>query len=315
MAKYSSVTTIYAALAGNLLVAATKAFAAFFTGSSSMLSEGVHSLVDTLNEGLLLYGYERAKRTPDIVHPLGYGRELYFWSFIVALLVFAVGAGVSLYQGIVRVFHPVSISDPAVNYVVLGLSFLFEGMSWSVAYRSFRAAKGELGYWEAVRRSKDPPSFMVLFEDTAALIGIVIAAIGIYASDALKLPILDGVASILIGFVLGITASVLARESKGLLIGERAHPAVAASLESLAMADPDVVSANVILTVHLAPTQIVAALSIQYSDHLRTPEIEASVERLERRLCERHPEVTELLVKPQTRERFEIGRRERFHLA
>src|SRR5262249_3312045 len=161
---------------------------------------------------------------------------------------------------------PIPIKDPIVNYVVLALSFVFESMSWRVAYRTFRDAKGDLGYWDAVRRSKNPPSFMVLFEDTAALIGIVIAAIGIFSADALQLPMLDGVASILIGVVLGVTASVLARESKGLLIGERAHPAVAASIESLAMAEPDVVSANVILTVHLAPTQIVAALSIEYND-------------------------------------------------
>jgi len=315
VAKYSSVRAIYAALAGNLFVAATKFFAAFFTGSSSMLSEGVHSMVDTLNEGLLLYGYERARRKADIVHPLGYGREVYFWSFIVALLVFAVGAGVSLYQGGMRVFHPVAITDPVVNYVVLALSFLFEGMSWRVAYHTFREAKGELGYWEAVRRSKDPPSFMVLFEDTAALIGIVIAALGIYASGALQMPALDGVASILIGLVLGVTAIVLARESKGLLIGERAHPRVAASLESLAMDEPGVVSAHVILTVHLAPTQIVAALSIEYSDQLRTPQIEAMVERLERRICELHPEVKEVLVKPQTLERFERDQRQRFQTA
>ena len=313
-AKYASLTTIYAALVGNLLVAATKFVAAFLTGSSSMFSESVHSLVDTLNEGLLLYGYARAKRGPDVVHPLGYGRELYFWSFIVALLVFAVGAGVSLYQGVIRVLHPVPIVDPIVNYVVLALSFLFEGTSWHVAYRAFHAAQGDLGYWEAVRRSKDPPSFMVLLEDTAALIGIAIAAAAIYASVAFDMPVLDGVASILIGCVLAAVAVVLARESKGLLIGERAHPRVAASLQALAMEEPDVVSASVILTVHLAPTQVVAALSIEYRDQLRAPQIEASVERLERRIRERHPEITELLVKPQTRQRYEVDCRARFRL-
>src|SRR5262245_40398711 len=170
--KYTAVARVYAALVGNLFVAATKFLAAFWTGSSSMFSEGVHSLVDTLNEGLLLYGFARAKRRPDIVHPLGYGRELYFWSFIVALLVFAVGAGVSFYEGALRVLNPVPITNPVVNYVVLGFSFVFEGASWWVAYRAFQAVRGDLGYWDAVRRSKDPPSFMVLFEDTAALVGI-----------------------------------------------------------------------------------------------------------------------------------------------
>jgi cation diffusion facilitator family transporter len=308
----SSLTTIYAALVGNLLVAVTKFIAAFWTGSSSMFSEGVHSVVDTLNEVLLLYGYARSKRMPDIIHPLGYGRELYFWSFIVALLVFAVGAGVSLYQGFTHVLQPASIVDPEVNYVVLALSFVFEGMSWFVAYRTFRAAKGELSYWQAVRRSKDPPSFMVLFEDTAALVGILIAGIGIYAADALDMPVLDGVASMLIGVVLATVATIIARESKGLLIGERANPRIAAALRSLAADEPDVVSADVILTVHLAPTQIVAALSIEYGDQIRTPQIEASIERLERRIREEHPQVTMLLVKPQTREQYEIECRVRF---
>ena len=174
----SSKTVIYAALAGNLLVAATKFVAAAISGSSSMLSEGVHSLVDTFNEVLLLYGLRRSRRMPDPVHPLGYGRELYFWSFIVAVLLFALGAGVSIYEGVQHMLKPAPIHNPTVNYVVLALSLVFEGASWGVALRAFRAAKGDLSYWQAVRRSKDPPSFMVLFEDSAALIGIAIAALG-----------------------------------------------------------------------------------------------------------------------------------------
>ena len=308
----SSKTVVYAALAGNVLVAATKFVAAAMTGSSAMLSEAVHSLVDTVNEVLLLYGYRRAARTPDPVHPLGYGRELYFWSFIVAVLLFALGAGVSIYQGVLRVRTPEPIQDAYINYIVLGLSFVFEGLSWRIALRAFRAAKGDLSYWEAVRRSKDPPDFMVLFEDSAALIGIVIAALGIFAADTLQMPILDGVASIAIGLVLAFSASLLARESKGLLIGERADESIAASIKSVVDEERGVMGANGILTVQLAPNQIVVALSLEFADELRTPQIEASVARLENRIRERHPEVVALFVKPQTQGSFARSRRDRF---
>jgi cation diffusion facilitator family transporter len=307
-ANASSKKVVYAALAGNLLVAATKLAAALFTGSASMLSEAVHSFVDTGNGALLLYGYRRSARRPDPRHPLGYGRELYFWSFIVALLLFALGAGVSIYQGVMHVRHGAPIENVEANYVVLALSALFEGGSWWVALRSFRQAKGEFGWWEAVRKSKDPPSFMVLFEDTAALIGIAIAAVGIAAADRLQMPVLDGVASILIGLVLGVTATILARESKELLIGERAGGRTDASIIALARTQPGVEGANGAFTLHLAPDQIVVALSLEFADALCTPQIEASVVALEKRIREKHPEVVSLFVKPQTRRTFEVAR-------
>jgi cation diffusion facilitator family transporter len=305
----SSRTAIYAALAGNLLVAVTKFVAAALSGSSSMLSEGVHSLVDTGNEVLLLYGLRRARRRPTTAHPLGYGRELYFWSFIVAVLLFALGAGVSTYQGIARIRAPEPVEHLALNYIVLGLSFVFEGASWRVSQRAFAAAKGELGWWEAVRRSKDPSSFIVLFEDTAALIGIAIAAAGLYLAETLRLPIFDGIASVLIGLVLGVTAALLARESKGLLIGERADPATAAAIEALAAAEPGIVSANGLVTVQLAPDQIVAALSLEFDDALATPQIEHAVAAIEQRVRAKHPEVTALFVKPQSAGAFDRARR------
>jgi len=305
----SSKIAIYAALAGNLLVALTKFVAAALSGSSSMLSEGIHSLVDTGNEVLLLYGLRRAQRRPTTAHPLGYGRELYFWSFIVAVLLFALGAGVSIYQGISRIRAPEPIEHLALNYIVLGLSFVFEGVSWRVSQRAFAAAKGELGWWEAVRRSKDPSKFIVLFEDTAALIGIVIAAAGLYLAESLRLPVFDGIASLLIGLVLAVTAALLARESKGLLIGERADSRTAAAIEALAADEPGVVSANGLLTVQLAPDQIVAALSLEFDDGLATPQIEHAVAAIEQRVRAKHPEVTALFVKPQTAGAFERARR------
>jgi len=195
---------VYAALALNLAIAATKFVAAWVTGSAAMLSEAVHSLVDTINELLLLYGLRRAEKKPDRNHPFGYGRELYFWSFIVALLVFALGAGVSLYEGIEHLRVPTVVQHPVASYVVLGLSFVFEAMSWRVAMKEFRVAKGELSYFEAFRRSKDPTTFTVLFEDSAALLGLVIAFAGILGAQLLHVPQLDGIASIIIAVVLAV---------------------------------------------------------------------------------------------------------------
>ena len=291
---------IYAALAGNLAIALTKFGAAFFTGSSAMLSEGVHSLVDTGNGGLLLYGMHRAARPADRTHPLGHGRELYFWSFIVALLVFALGAGVSLYEGVLHVMAPEPIANAKVNYIVLGLSFLFEGSSWLIALKEFRKEKGKLGWFKAVRLSKDPSVYTVLFEDSAALLGLVVAFAGILGTQLLAIPELDGVASIGISLILGTTAVFLARESKGLLIGEPASPEVQKKILAIAQADPAVQRANGVLTVHMGPQEIVAGLSIEFEDHLTVPEIEACVERLEARLKTEMPEITRLFVKPQT---------------
>jgi cation diffusion facilitator family transporter len=291
---------VYAALAGNLAIAVTKFAAAWFTGSSAMLSEAGHSLVDTGNELLLLYGMHRASRRPDLAHPLGYGRELYFWSFIVALLVFALGAGVALYQGIVHLLRPTPIEDPLISYVVLGLSAVFEGASWRIALREFRAAKGELGWFAAVHQSKDPPSFMVLFEDSAALVGLAIAAAGTAASDMLGRPEFDGIASIGIGLVLTATAIVLARESKGLLIGEGARPEIVRAIRRIASEEPGVERINGLLTVHMAPHQIVAAISVEFADQLTASEIETAVAGIEKRLNAEHPEIIAVFVKPQT---------------
>jgi divalent metal cation (Fe/Co/Zn/Cd) transporter len=234
------------------------------------------------------------------MHPLGHGRELYFWSFIVALLVFAVGAGVSLFEGITHILRPERIENVGANYVVLALSAVFEGMSWRVALREFRVQKGKLGYFAAVERSKDPTTFMVLFEDSAALLGLLIAFIGIFAAKRFEVPELDGAASIGIGCVLAATAIFLARESKGLLIGEPALKSVQDAILKIAADDPAVQRANGVITVHLGPQQIVAALSAEFEDRLTAPEIEACVERLEAKLRAERPEIIALFVKPQT---------------
>jgi cation diffusion facilitator family transporter len=296
---------IYAALVGNLLIAITKFVAATITGSSSMLSEGVHSLVDTGNEVLLLYGLRRAKLKPDHAHPFGHGREVYFWSFIVALLVFAVGAGVSLYEGIIHLTDPHPVESLTMNYVVLAVSAVFEGIAWFIALRHFREQKGDLGYIEAVRRSKDPTTFTVLFEDTAALTGLAIAFVAITAAYHLDMPELDGIGSIGIGLVLAVSAVLLARESKGLLIGEAALPDVQARILALASGDEAVHRVNGLVTTHIGPEDIVAALSIEFEDRLRVPELEKCVERLEDAIRAEVPEIRSVFIKPQTRRDWE----------
>jgi cation diffusion facilitator family transporter len=313
--KGSSRKAIYAALAGNFLVALTKFVAAVWTGSSSMLSEAIHSLVDMGNELLLLYGLHRAHRKPDAARPLGYGRELYFWSFIVALLVFALGSGAALLQGAMHIVNPRPIEDAYVNYIVLAFALLFEGASWWVSLTEFRKDKGSAGFVEAFRRSKDPTSFMVLFEDSAALIGILIALAGTWAATTFQLPALDGIASILIGLMLGMTAALLAQETKSLLMGEPADPEVVTALIDIASADPAVLKVNGIVTVHIGPSQVLVALSVEFADNLRTADLESKVAEIEDRIHVLHPEVIALFVKPQTPSRFMESRQRRFGIS
>lgn len=301
---------VYAALGGNLMIAVAKFVAAGVSGSSAMLSEGVHSLVDTVNELLLLYGLRRAGMPPDRTHPFGHGRELYFWSFIVALLVLAMGAGVSFYEGVMHVRHPEAIEHPLVNYLVLLVSFVFEGASWSVALHEFRAQKGRLGYFEAFRLSKDPSTFTVLLEDSAALLGLLLALAGLVGTQLLALPMLDGVASIGIAGLLAVSATLLARETKGLLIGETAHPAVSEAILAIASTDGGVRCANGVLTVQMGPNQVVATLSAEFEDALTTPQIEACVNRIEKQAKVAHPEIVSLFVKPQTAEVWRARRKQ-----
>ena len=297
--SHSGSAPVYAALAGNALVAISKFAAGFFTGSSAMLSEGVHSLVDTGNELLMLYGMHRAALPPDRDHPLGHGRELYFWTFIVALLIFSLGAVISVYEGVDHVLDPRPFENVLINYGVLGLSAVFEGASWYVAFRRMREEKGAHGYIDAIRRSKDPTTFTVLFEDSAALIGIFIAFCAIFLGHQFSLPWFDGLGSILIGLVLAATAFFLARETKALLIGEQAFPSVQRRLVEIAEAAPAVVRVNGLTTVHLGPEQVVATLSAEFEDERTTPEIEASVQRIERKLKEELPQISALFIKPR----------------
>ena len=298
----SNKIVVYAALLGNLAIALVKFVAAYITNSSAMLSEAVHSVVDTLNEILLLYGLKKSQQPANYQHPFGYGRELYFWAFIVALLVFALGAMVSIYQGIQHIRHPEVIQSPLVNYVVLGFALLCEGTSWFIALKTFKKTKGQMGYFEAFRRSKDPTTFTVLFEDSAALIGLIIALLGIFCAQQFNLPVLDGVASVLIGIVLAISALLLARETKGLLMGETADPKLRHNVLKIAQEDAAVYSANGVLTEQMGAHQVIASLSLEFKDSLTSDDIEACVNRIEAKIKSIHPEIVALFVKPQTQQ-------------
>ncbi len=307
--KLTTHKLVYLALASNLAIAVIKFLAGGFTGSSAMISEGVHSLVDTLNEVLLLYGLKRAGKPADPGHPFGYGRELYFWSFIVALLVLALGAGAALYEGVDHLRNPEPMRNPLINYLVLAASFACEGVSWWAAFRAFRMAKGAQGYFDAFRSSKDPTTFTVLLEDSAALLGLLIAAVGIAAAQVLGMPQFDALASIGIGIVLVVSSMFLARETKELLIGELAHPQVRESIIRIAGTDQDVRSANGVLTVQMGPHQVFAALSAEFHDALNTTQIEQCVNRIESAIKQAHPDVVALFIKPQTLEvwRLRVG--------
>jgi cation diffusion facilitator family transporter len=295
----SSRIVIYGALAANAAIAVAKFVAAGITGSSSMLSEGIHSAVDSSNELLLLWGEHRSERPPDRSHPFGYGRELYFWSFVVAILIFGLGAGLSIYEGWQHILEPEELTDPLVNYVVLGAAFLFESVSWGIAVRALGRTKGNRGWWQAVRWSKDPSTVVVLLEDSAALVGITIAAGGIWLSHSLGDPRIDGAASILIGVVLAVVAALVAREAKGLLIGEPADEAVIDRVEALLRAQAGVTAVNHVRTIHTAPNRVFVAASVDFEDGLTMGRGEALIEALEERLRAEMPELTSIYIRPE----------------
>jgi cation diffusion facilitator family transporter len=308
MASASSKKVIVAALIGNYLIALTK-FAAFFvTRSSAMLSEGVHSVVDTGNQILLLYGLRRARRPADELFPFGHGKEVYFWGFVVAIMIFTVGAGVSIYKGVHHIVHPTPIQNPNLNYIVLGCAMLFEGAAWCFALTEFTKAKGKWGYLEAVRRGKDPSMFVVLFEDSAAMLGILAAFAGIFLSQITGNPIYDGMASVIIGLILAGTAIWLAYETKGLLIGESARPEIIRGVREIAKSFPKITHVNEILTLHMGPDFILLNLSVDFVDTLMTGDIENTVSRLDRQIKQAYPKIKRVFVEAEERRPKTEGR-------
>ena len=297
----SSKKVIYAALVGNALIAVTKFAAAAMSGSSAMFSEGIHSVVDTGNQVLLLHGIRKARKPPCGRFPFGHGKEIYFWSFAVAILIFAVGSGVSLYEGIIHTIHPEPMSNPMVNYIVLGLAMLFEGAAWFFAFTEFKKAKGQWGYIEAVQRGKDPTMFVVLFEDSAAMLGIFVAFLGVLLVDLTGILIFDGIASIIIGLILGGTAVWLAYETKGLLIGESANEMVIKGIREIIFKYDGIDNINEVLTMHMGPDFVLVNVSIDFKDNLKAGDLEGMIALMDTEIKESFPTVKRIFVEAESR--------------
>lgn len=299
MSVSNSKTVIFAALAGNTAIAVTKFAAAFFTGSAAMMSEAIHSVVDTGNQILLLIGMKRASRPASARHPFGYGLQLYFYTFVVAVLIFGVGAVVSVFHGIEKIRHPSSIEDAWVNYLVLGLAILFEGSVWIIALKAFNQERAGRRWLSAVHHSKDPTVFTVLFEDTAALLGLVVALLGVFLSETLDMPVLDGVASVLVGVILAITAFFLAAESQSLLTGEAASHETRIGINRIARAQPGVVGLNQCLTMHFGPLDVLVVMSLDFEDSLSARQVEQAVSDIERDIKAAHADVSRIFIEAQ----------------
>ncbi len=306
MAGHGSKTVVVAALAANLGIAVTKFAASLYTGSSAMLSEAIHSLVDTGNQGLLLFGMRRAERPADERHPFGYGKEIYFWSFVVAVLLFSLGAGFSIYEGIEKLIDPHELSSPYVNYVVLGIAIAIETISFKIAMTEFNAQRGDTSAVSAITSSKDPVLFTVLIEDLAALLGLVIALVGIFLADQLGAGWIDGVTSIVIGVMLAGVAAFLSRETHGLIIGEAADPTLVASIREIVQREGSsngravIQKVNEIRTLHFGPHDVLVTMSLDFSNTVTAHVVEVTAGRIERAIKAEHPEVKRLFVEVQS---------------
>ena len=287
---------VIAAIAANAAIAAVKFAAGAMTGSSAMISEGIHSLVDSGNGALLFHGLRRSTRAADANHPFGHGMEVYFWSLIVAVSIFGFGGGMSMYEGILHMRHPSTLGSPTLNYVVLAVAVVFESFSFSVAWKAFRTHRGARGTLTAIHLGKDPSLFTVLFEDAAAIFGLVVAFIGVFLSHLLQAPFLDGLASAVIGLILVCTAGWLAYESKSLLVGESADPRLVAAVRQIALADPAVTGLGAVLTMHLGPDDILLNVEVQFASGLPAEEIHASVRRIEEHIRRPFPEVRRIFI-------------------
>ena len=299
MASHSSKKAIYAALVGNSLISISKFWAAAYTGSSAMFSEAIHSVVDTGNQWLLLLGLKRSKRPADKTHPFGYGMEVYFWSFVVAIIIFGLGAGISIHEGIAKVKNPEPVTNPFINYIVIGASVVFEAIAFTFAYKEFKKSKGTQNLIKAIRSSKDPTIFTVLFEDFAALTGLIVAGVAIYLGDILAMPELDGIASIIIGLILAVTASLLAFECKGLLMGESASEAVVEGIKNIVEEESHVLHINEVLTMHLGPQDVLLNLSLDFKDKLSSDRVEFTISKLEAGIKEKFPEIKRVFIEAQ----------------
>lgn len=294
----SSKLPLYMALGANLAIAVTKFIAAAVTGSSAMISEGIHSLVDTSNEVLLLFGIKKSKKPADEARPFGYGKELYFWAFIVSILIFGLGGGISFYEGITHLQHPVIVKDPFWNYIVLGIAFIFDGVSFITAFKEFNIQRGSRPFWAAVKKSKDPSTFVVLFEDAADLLGLIVAFLGIYLGHLLNNPLYDAAASLLIGIILTAVSVLLAKESRSLLMGESAGKGTLAGITTITEADTTVRKVISTPSMYLAPEEILVLISISFYEDRTSLEITEAVKRIRTNIQQKFPSIKQIFIQP-----------------
>jgi cation diffusion facilitator family transporter len=295
----ASKVPIYSALIANLLIAITKFIAAAVTGSSAMISEGIHSLVDTGNEVLLLYGMKRSQKPADALRPFGYGQELYFWAFIVSVLIFAVGGGISFYEGVTHILHPEQMTDPKWNYIVLAFAFVFDGISLITAVKEFNRQRGSTPFWTYVRISKDPTTFVVVFEDAADVLGLTVAFLGVFLGHYLNNPYYDGAASIVIGLLLTFISIMLAKESRSLLMGESADQVLLSKIRVIVEKDPSIRKAQHQLSTYLAPEELLLLLKVSFNEDLDSNEIASSIRRIRLSIQESYPEIKQIYIQPE----------------
>jgi cation diffusion facilitator family transporter len=291
---------VYGAIAGNVAIATTKFIVASITGSSAMLSEGIHSTVDSCNDVLLLVGMKRSQKKPTLIHPFGYGKELYFWSLLVAVLIFGVGGGISTLEGVQHMQHPEPLHDPFWNYVVLGMATLFEGGSFIVAFRAFLKEKGNRPFWRTLHRSKNPTNFTVMAEDSAAIAGLAIAATGIYCSHRFNLPILDGASSVAIGVLMAVVATILIYECRGLLVGEGIMPETVDAIQQLILDEKSVLNVTHPLSMYLGPESVLLTIGVYFKDDLPAEQIAATVDRIEQAIHARYPVIKRIYIEAVT---------------
>ena len=292
----NSKIAIYGALGANLCIAVVKFVAASVTGSSAMISEGIHSTVDSGNSLLLLLGMKRSKRPADAGHPFGHGKEIYFWSLIVAILVFSLGGGMSVYEGITHLQHPVELGDPLWNYIVLLSAMVFEGASLIYTVRQFNKSRGTHSFWKELSRSKDPGLFAVIYEESAAIAGLLIALAGVWLGHHFQNPGFDAAASKHIGLVLVFVAITMVRESKGLLVGESANSATVKGIYNIVNSEPRVKTLYYPLTMHLAPNEILLALDVEFKGEMSVKELFGTIIHLEEQIKKEYPSVKKIYI-------------------
>jgi cation diffusion facilitator family transporter len=295
------VRSVYAALAVNAVIALVKGAAAVVSGSSAMTAEAAHSVADTGNQALLLIGLNRSRRRPDALHPFGYGRERFFFGFLVAISLFTIGATFSVLHGIQGLTHGDHPGHPAIALAVIGVSIPLEGFALRTAWRQFQGSRRNKGVWRDLRESKDPEVLTVIGEDTAAISGLLVAAAGIVLSEVTGSGVPDALASIVIGLILAAVAFLLGRESRGLLLGEPAAEEVQQRIRRAVLSSPDVDALVSVMTLHAGPDDLFVGLEVAFRDGLTTDDIERAVDRVEEAVRRAAPNASWILVEPELR--------------